>query len=106
MLTPDLMSLPTLPREVPSRDPARVAEGFEAIFLSILLEPVMKAGSGFFSEGAEGRIFSGLFRQQLADQLARARPLGIADSIEARLRSEGSPVAAQAMNEIVKEGMR
>ncbi|MEE8142887.1 MAG: rod-binding protein [Planctomycetota bacterium] len=93
-------SLATLQGPLPSQDPARVAEGFEAIFLSTLLEP-MVAGEGFFGSGAEARVFSGLFRQQLADQLAKVRPLGIADGIEKVLRQQASP---QAVSEAYRKG--
>ena len=89
-LPAEMATLATLRSPVPSRDPARVAEGFEALFLHLLLEPIDAAGGAFFGEGSESRVFAGLFRQQLADQMAKARPLGIADQLEAHLRRWGS----------------
>lgn len=90
-----------------SRDPGAVAEGFEAMFLSMLLEPIESASNAFFGEGQEGKVLAGLFRQQLADQMAVARPLGIADQIEVSLREKESastepvtgPVAIQRARE-------
>lgn len=67
---------------------SEVAEGFESLFLHQLLEPLERTGEALFGSGAEGRTFSGLFRQVLADQLAKARPLGIADQVEASLRRQ------------------
>ena len=81
---------------VSASDPAQVANGFEALFLSLMLKP-LDSSTAFFGSGSEGRTFASLFRQQLADQLATARPLGIADRIEATLRSRvESPTLKQA----------
>ena len=75
----------TLLPELDARSRAKVdetVEGFEALFLGMLLEPMEKAGESFFGSGSEGRTFGNMFRTQLADQLSKARPLGIADQIE------------------------
>lgn len=64
------------------------AEEFEAMFLHMLLEPMEKAGEAFFGSGVEGKMFSGMFRQQIADSLAKQRPLGIADRVEASVLAQ------------------
>lgn len=85
-VTPPLLSAqPALPSGA-ANDPAKVAQSFEALFLSQLLEPIESGGS-FFGDGPEGRTFAGLFREKIGEQLARQRPLGIADRIEAQLRA-------------------
>ncbi len=83
--------LPQVPSAMAPRsnDPTRVADGFEAMFLSMLLAP-LEDSEAFFGAGAAGRSFSGLFRQQLADGIAASRPLGIADRIEAVLRRQAA----------------
>lgn len=98
-LTPPVPAVTMNPASLGARDPARVAEGFEAMFLAILLEPMEKAAGSFFGEGTEARIFAGMFRRQLADQLARARPLGIADQIESNLRGREQVETAQKEND-------
>lgn len=62
-----------------------VADGFESLFVFQMLEPLEKSGASFFGEGAAGRTFSGMFRQILSDQIAKSRPLGIANQIERTL---------------------
>ena len=91
MIPPTPAILPPVPSvSVPrSNDPTRVANGFESLFLSMLLKPLDES-EAFFGTGAAGRSFSGLFRQQLADSLAVSRPLGIADRIEAVLRRQAA----------------
>lgn len=71
-----------------ARTAAEAAEGFEALFLHLLLEPMEKAGEAFFGTGVEGRMFSGMFRQQMAESLAKQRPLGIADRVEASIAAQ------------------
>lgn len=75
----------------------RTAEAFESLFISLLLEPLERAGASFYGAGPEGATFGGLFRREVADQIARARPLGIADRIDAVLRHRER--AAEAANE-------
>ncbi len=87
--SPPLMHSPPIPTLTASQDPAKVAESFEALFLAQLLEP-LESGGSFFGDGPEGRTFAGLFREKIGEQLARARPLGIADRIEANLRANAS----------------
>lgn len=70
------------------RSAKEVAEGFESLFLYQMLEPLEKSSEALFGEGPEGRTFSGLFRQQLAEQVAKSRPLGIADSIESAIEEQ------------------
>lgn len=52
-------------------------QGFEAVFLHQMLEPLEKAGEAFFGGEQGGKIFGGLFRQQIADAMAQAEPLGL-----------------------------
>ncbi|MEM7164923.1 MAG: rod-binding protein [Planctomycetota bacterium] len=70
------------------RSAKEVAEGFEGLFLFQMLEPLEKSSEALFGKGPEGRTFSGLFRQMLADQVASARPLGIADRIESAIEQQ------------------
>ena len=90
---------PTLP---PGAEPGRVGEQFESLFLSMLLKPI-ESSSSFFGDGPEGRTFSGLFRQQLADQLAASRPLGIADRIEKVLKDRLDAAKELAQNIVPAE---
>ncbi|MCA8962680.1 MAG: rod-binding protein [Planctomycetes bacterium] len=64
---------------------AQVGADFESIFLHMMLEPLEEVGESFFGGGTGGRIFGGLYRQQIADAMAQSRPLGIADLIESTL---------------------
>ena len=86
----------------------KTAEDFESMFLSMLLEPMEKAGEAFFGEGQEGRVFGNMFRMQLAEQMAKVRPLGIADRIETALTNEAmrTQMAAQSAQAAYQEGTR
>ena len=85
--SPPLLDVLPTPNYAPlsSADPGEVANDFEALFLSMLLKP-LESNLALFGTGPEGRTFAGLLRQQLADQLAQSRPLGIADQIESTLQ--------------------
>lgn len=83
-----IAAAPAAPRGAALRE---AAEGFEALFLNQLLEPIESAGGSLFGAGPEGRTFAGMFRQVLAEQLARSRPLGIADQVERTLAQRHSP---------------
>lgn len=64
-------------------DPAirEAAEGFEGIFMSMLVEEMMKG-----SQVAEANpVYSGLMTQKLGDQLARSGGIGLADILERQL---------------------
>lgn len=52
-------------------------QGFEAVFLHQMLQPLEDAGEAFFGGEQGGKIFGGLFRQQIADAMAKAEPLGL-----------------------------
>jgi Rod binding domain-containing protein len=57
------------------------AEGFEGIFMSMLVEEMMKG-----TETAEANpLYAGLMTQKLGDQLARSGGIGLADLIERQL---------------------
>ena len=75
----------------PAADARAAADGFESMFLYQLLAPLEQSSEAMFGDGAEGRTFAGLFRQVLADQLAKSRPLGIAQQIEAALARNQGP---------------
>ncbi|MEM7263363.1 MAG: rod-binding protein [Planctomycetota bacterium] len=60
--------------------------GFESILLHMMLEPLEKAGESFFGGGSSGRIFGGLYRQKISDQMAESTPLGVAKLIEDSVR--------------------
>ena len=74
-------SLSTLGNNASPKD---VGDGFESMFLSLMLEPLQES-EAFFGSGPAGRTFSGLFTQQLADRMAATRPLGVGDQIEQSL---------------------
>ena len=75
-------------REQNQRRMDEVGSGFEGIFLNMLLEPLEKVGESFFGGGSTGRIFGGLNRQQLADAMASAKPLGISKMFEDTVRQQ------------------
>jgi Rod binding domain-containing protein len=57
------------------------AEGFEGIFMSILVEEMMKS-----TEVAEANpLYSGLMTEKLGDRLAASGGLGLADLLERQL---------------------
>lgn len=82
-----------------------VGSGFESIFLHMLLEPLEEIGESFFGGGATGRTFGGLYRQQLADAMSEAKPLGIATMIEGSVRQqlESTPSMNDPQFEIQRE---
>jgi peptidoglycan hydrolase FlgJ len=64
-------------------DPAirQAAEGFEGVFMSMLVEEMMKS-----TEVAEGNpLYTGLMIEKLGDQLARSGGIGLADTLERQL---------------------
>lgn len=52
-------------------------QGFEAVFLHMMLEPLENSGEAFFGGEQGGKIFAGMFRQQVADSMAQTEPLGM-----------------------------
>ena len=57
------------------------AEGFEGVFMSMLVEEMMKS-----TEASQGNpLYAGLMTEKLGDQLARSGGIGLADSIERQL---------------------
>lgn len=66
------------------------AEGFEGIFMSILVEEMMKN-----TEVAEANpLYSGLMTEKLGDQLAGSGGIGLADLLERQLGGGPSPAGA------------
>lgn len=69
-------------------DPAirEAAEGFEGIFMSMLVEEMLKG-----TQVSEGNpVYAGLMTQKLGDELARSGGIGLADILEKQLGG-GSP---------------
>ena len=69
----------------PATDPAirEAAEGFEGIFMTMLVEEMLKG-----TQVAEGNpVYAGLMTQQFGDQLARSGGIGLADVLERQLGS-------------------
>lgn len=59
----------------------RAAEGFEGLFMSMLVEEMMKS-----TEVAQGNpLYTGLMTEKLGDQLARSGGIGLADTLERQL---------------------
>lgn len=57
------------------------AQGFEGIFMSMLVEEMMKS-----TEVAEGNpLYAGLMTEKLGDQLARSGGVGLADVLARQL---------------------
>jgi Rod binding domain-containing protein len=66
-------------------DPAirEAAEGFEGIFMTLLVEEMLKG-----TQVAEGNpVYAGLMTQKFGDQLARSGGIGLADVLERQLGS-------------------
>jgi Rod binding domain-containing protein len=65
----------------------RALDGFEAIFLHMLLEPLKKTTESWLGGGTAGDVMSGLFQRHMAEQMAAARPLGLARYLERGMES-------------------
>ena len=65
----------------------QAAEGFEGVFMSMLVEEMMKG-----TDVAEGNpVYSGLMTQKLGDQLAQSGGIGLADMLERQLGGTPAP---------------
>ena len=82
----------TTPATTPSTTDTAIreaAEGFEGIFMSMLVEEMMKG-----TQVAEANpVYSGLMTQKLGDQLARSGGIGLADVLERQLGGGAPPVS-------------
>lgn len=59
----------------------QAAEGFEGVFMSILVEEMLKG-----TEVAKGNpMYAGLVTEKLGDQLARSGGIGLADLLERQM---------------------
>jgi Rod binding domain-containing protein len=64
----------------------QAAEGFEGLFMSMLVEEMMKS-----TDVAEANpLYSGLMTEKLGDQLAQAGGIGLADMLERQLGGTAS----------------
>lgn len=97
---PQLAAYSSLPSAPSAAQARQVAEGFESLFTYQLLEPLEKSGKAFFGDGPEGRTFGGMFRQVLAEQIAKSRPLGIADRMEEVLLARRSTSEVQTLTPV------
>lgn len=94
MTAPPIAVPAPVPAPVPAAAPAaapgaasgtsairQAAEGFEGVFMSILVEEMMKG-----TEAAKGNpMYSGLMTEKLGDQLARSGGIGLADLLERQM---------------------
>lgn len=64
----------------------QAAEGFEGLFMSMLVEEMMKSTS----VAEANPLYSGLMTQKLGDQLAQAGGIGLADMLEGQLGGAAS----------------
>ena len=65
----------------------QAAEGFEGIFMSMLVDEMMKG-----TEVAKANpVYSGLMTEKLGDQLASSGGIGLADILEKQLGGATSP---------------
>ncbi len=74
---------PAAPASASAPDPKirEAAESFEGVFMSILVEEMMKS-----TEVTQANpLYSGLMTEKLGDQLARAGGIGLADVLERQL---------------------
>jgi len=94
------MTTPIAPTAAPAAAPTatapadttirEAAEGFEGIFMSILVEEMMKS-----TEVAEANpLYSGLMTEKLGDQLAGSGGIGLADLLERQLGGGAPRVGA------------
>jgi flagellar protein FlgJ len=64
----------------------KVGEEFESVFLSLMLKEMRKtldqANGGLFS-GDKSDTYGGMFDMFMAQSMAKSRPLGIADAVDA-----------------------
>jgi Rod binding domain-containing protein len=93
-MTAPLSPAPATGAAAPAAAPAasairEAAEGFEGIFMSILVEEMMKS-----TEVAEANpLYSGLMTEKLGDQLAESGGIGLADLLERQLGGTAGPAA-------------
>ncbi|MBJ7455475.1 MAG: rod-binding protein [Thermoleophilia bacterium] len=84
-IPPNSAAAPAAPAAASGTDPAirEAAEGFEGIFMSMLVEEMLKG-----TQVAEGNpVYAGLMTQKFGDQLARSGGIGLADVLERQLGS-------------------
>ncbi|MEK7747689.1 MAG: rod-binding protein [Nitrospirota bacterium] len=88
----------------------KAAQSFESFFIAMMLKEMQKAsasggsGNGFFGKGTQGEIYSHLFNQAMADQMASQNTLGISKLMVKHLNkneatSKGSEAVSAATNE-------
>lgn len=88
MANPPLSSVPTRPAVVtPDRTPAAVARQFEGVFAGqvtkVMMETVEQGDA--FSGGHAEAMFRGILAEQIGNQIAQGRGLGIASAVEAQI---------------------
>ncbi len=88
MADPVLPSLPSRPAiQTPDRSPAKVAREFEGVFAGqitkIMLETVEQGED--FNGGHGEEMFRGVLAEQIGNQIARGKGLGIASAVEAQI---------------------
>lgn len=84
-------------REISEADKVQeLSRQFEAVLLRKILSDAHKPllGDGLMGEGSTSGIYQDLMVAQLADQIASARSLGIAQGLEQELTPRGSGPAA------------
>lgn len=89
---PNTGALGATPASTPASGDSAIreaAEGFEGIFMSMLVEEMMKG-----TQVSEANpVYSGLMTQKLGDQLARSGGIGLADILERQLGGGAPPVS-------------
>lgn len=99
MADPVLRSLPSRPVvQTPDRSPAKVAREFEGVFAGqitkIMLETVEQGED--FNGGHGEEMFRGVLAEQMGNQIAKGRGLGIASAVEAQIiRMQGGSRSAE-----------
>lgn len=88
MADPVLRSLPSRPVvQTPDRSPAKVARDFEGVFAGqitkILLKTVEQGED--FNGGHGEEMFRGVLAEQIGNQIAKGKGLGIASAVEAQI---------------------
>jgi Rod binding domain-containing protein len=82
----DPVSMPSaLPR--PANDPAHVARQFEGVFAGQVAKIMMESAEmdGDFTGGSGESMFRGIMAEQIGNQIAQGRGLGLASTVEAQI---------------------
>lgn len=80
-------AIPRLPQQA-NDSAAKIAREFEGVFAGQVAKIMMETAEvqGDFTGGAGESMFRGIMAEQIGNQIAQGRGLGIAASVEAQIR--------------------